>query len=66
MYAQGFAWSLHGIAPEVAERVVALLPPILTAKLPAARAAFAERCTRVWGSADAGASRTSVPDWLKR
>lgn len=62
MYAQGFAWSSHGIAPEVLERVYALLPEELRARLPAARAAFEERCVRVWGSAGAGASRTSVPD----
>jgi hypothetical protein len=64
MYAQGFAWSLHGLAPEVVDRIYTLLPDILTSKLPAARQAFAARCQRVWGSAKAGASRTSVPDWL--
>jgi hemerythrin-like domain-containing protein len=64
MYALGFSWSLHGLAPEVVERILPLLPEILTSKLPAARAAFAARCERVWGSAKTGASRTSVPDWI--
>jgi hemerythrin-like domain-containing protein len=64
LYADGFAWSSHGIAPEVLERVYALLPQALTSKIPAARAAYGERCMRVWGSAVAGESRTSVPDWL--
>ena len=62
MYAQGFAWSSHGVAPEVLERVYAMLPESLTARLPAARAAFDARCERVWGSARAGASRTALPD----
>ena len=64
MYAAGFAWSSHGIAPEVLERVYAMLPQALTSKIPAARIAFAERCVRVWGSAETGASRTSIPDRL--
>ncbi|HVU49646.1 MAG TPA: hemerythrin domain-containing protein [Polyangia bacterium] len=66
MYAQGFAWSSEGVAPEVLERVYAMLPANVTTRLPAARAAFAERCARVWGPVAAGASRTSVPDWLAR
>lgn len=61
MYAQGFAWSMQGIAPDVLEKVQALLPPILTSRLPAARAAFAERCERVWGTAAAGSARTPIP-----
>lgn len=61
MYAQGFAWSMQGIAPDVLEKVQALLPPILTSRLPAARAAFAERCERAWGSAAAGSARTPIP-----
>ena len=64
MYAQGFAWSCHGIAPEVLSKVFDLLPARLTERLPAARAAFTTRCERVWGGAPQGASRTSVPDWL--
>lgn len=64
LYAQGFAWSLHGIAEDVVEQVSVLLPAELTARLPAARAAFTERCTRVWGSVRAGAARTPIPDEL--
>ena len=64
MFAQGFAWSSHGIAPDVLDALYALLPPALRAKLPAARAAFTKRCEDVWGTAAAGASRTPVPDWL--
>lgn len=60
-YAQGFAWSTHGIAADVLERVFAMLPAKLTDRLPAARAAFDERCLRVWGTVKAGASRTAVP-----
>ena len=66
MYAQGFAWSTQGLAAEVLERLDAMLPENLTSRLPAARAAFARRCERVWGSARTGASRTPVPDWLQR
>jgi hemerythrin-like domain-containing protein len=66
MYAQGFAWSCDGIAPEVLERVFAMLPASVTTRLPAARAAFADRCARTWGATPSGASRTSVPDWLAR
>lgn len=62
MYAQGFAWSAQGIAPQVLEQVFALLPPALTAKLPAARAAFDERCIKVWGSAQAGNATTPIPN----
>src|SRR5262249_43029070 len=57
MSAQGFAWASRGIAPEVLARVDAILPPAVTAKLPAARAAFEDRCTRVWGPTTAGAAR---------
>jgi len=64
MYAQGFAWSSHGIAPDILEKVYGMLSEPLRAKLPAARAAFAQRCEEVWGSAAAGASRTPIPDWL--
>ncbi len=65
LYAQGFSWSCHGIAPSVLEPLFAMLPPALLPKLPAAREAFAQRCERVWGTREAGASTTSVPDWLK-
>jgi hemerythrin-like domain-containing protein len=62
MYAQGFAWSSHGIAPDVLDVVYAFLPENLTSRLPAARAAFEARCERVWGTARTGSSRTSVPE----
>jgi hemerythrin-like domain-containing protein len=62
MYAQGFAWSMHGVAADVTTKVYALLPEIITARLPAALRAFDERCERVWGSAHAGAARTPLPD----
>lgn len=61
MYAQGFAWSSHGIAADVLDRVYAMLPESLTSRMPAARAAFDERCVRAWGSAAAGAAETAMP-----
>jgi hemerythrin-like domain-containing protein len=61
LYADGFAWSMQGIAEEVLVEVQKMLPEILTTRLPAARAAFEARCVRVWGSATSGTSRTSVP-----
>jgi hypothetical protein len=65
MYAQGFAWSSHGVAPDILDKVYGMLPPALVERLPAARAAFERRCEQVWGTAAAGASRTPIPDWLK-
>lgn len=62
LYAQGFAWSSHGIAPDVLEKLYELLTPELRAKLPAARAAFEQRCKEVWGHSTAGAARTPIPD----
>src|SRR5204862_3506724 len=62
LYAQGFAWASHGIAPEVLRQVYAMLPTILTARLPAARAAFEQRWNRVWGPVAVGASLTPIPD----
>ena len=62
LFAQGFAWSSHGVAQEVLDRVDEMLPAILTSRLPAARAAFGERCARAWGTAAAGATRTVIPD----
>jgi hypothetical protein len=64
MYADGFAWATFGVAPEILEQINCMLPAALVERLPAARAAFAERCVRVWGTAETGASRTSVPDWI--
>lgn len=65
LYAQGFAWSSNGIAPDILEKVYALLPENLTSRLPAAVAAFEARCEKVWGSSAAGASRTPIPDFLQ-
>lgn len=62
LYVEGFAWSSHGIAPEVLERVYAILPDVLTCRLPEARAAFDARCERVWGTRKTGASWTAAPD----
>jgi hypothetical protein len=65
MFAEGFAWSTHGIAPDIVERLNEILPAALVERLPAARAAFRARCEPVWGSAAADASRTPVPDWIE-
>ena len=62
MYAQGFAWAMDGIALEVLEQVHGMLPAVLRERLPAARQAFTERCSRVWGKLPPLASRTSVPE----
>jgi hemerythrin-like domain-containing protein len=61
MYAQGFAWSSDGVAPEVLQAVDKMLPRALTSLLPTARAEFQARCDRVWGPLPALVSRTSVP-----
>jgi hypothetical protein len=61
MYAEGFAWSSHGIAPDIVAKVFEMLPPILASRLPAAVSAFEARCEKVWGSAQAGVTRTSIP-----
>jgi iron-sulfur cluster repair protein YtfE (RIC family) len=61
MYADGFAWSSRGIAPEVLTKVDEMLPEGLRARLPAARAAFEERWKRVWGSVPAGSATTPIP-----
>ena len=62
LYANGFAWSMQGIADDVLDQVEKLLPAGLTARIPAARAAYNQRCVRVWGSAEAGRSHSSVPE----
>jgi hemerythrin-like domain-containing protein len=64
MYADGFSWSMHGLAPEVLKALDVMLPENVKAKLPAARAAFEERCVRVWGTAKIGASRTPIPEGI--
>lgn len=62
LQAQGFSWGMHGVAPEVLSALDAMLPDALKTRLPEARAAFAARCERVWGTARAGAARTPIPD----
>jgi hypothetical protein len=62
LYANGFAWAMHGVADDVLARVYAMLPQNLIANLPAAREAFAARYARVWGDVAIGATRTSVPE----
>jgi hypothetical protein len=64
MYAGGFAWSAHGVAPEVLDKMFTMLPQSVISRLPAARAAFDARCERVWGTSKAGASTTANPDWI--
>jgi iron-sulfur cluster repair protein YtfE (RIC family) len=62
MYADGFAWSMQGIAPEVLDQVRRLLPEILLAKLPAAQEEFEARSKRVWGMYTAGSATTPIPE----
>ncbi len=62
LYAQGFAWSCHGIAQSVFDALCVMLPAAAVSKLPAAREAFAQRSERVWGTRATGATTTSVPD----
>ena len=61
-YAQGFAWSMQGIAPEVLDQVRKLLPDILLTKLAAAQAEFEERSERAWGTYTVGSAMTSAPE----
>jgi hemerythrin-like domain-containing protein len=62
MYADGFSWSLQGLAPVVQKALDAMLPDSVKERLPAARVRFDERCVQVWGSAKAGAAMTPIPD----
>ena len=62
MYAQGFAWSMDGIASDVLDRVSEMLPEVLRTRIPGARAAFDERRRRAWGSLKSGAARTPIPE----
>lgn len=62
MYAQGFAWSMYGIAPEVIEKVLLMLPEPLRERLPAARSAFEASFEQTWGKAAIGAATTPIPD----
>jgi hypothetical protein len=65
MYAQGFSWSMQGIAPEVLDSVRKMLPDSLLAKLPAAQADFETRSERVWGAYVVGSATTSIPNEYK-
>lgn len=65
MYAEGFAWSMQGIAPAVLTEVKKMLPEILIVKLPAAQKAFDEKSRRVWGEITIGLATTSIPDGYK-
>ncbi len=62
MYAKGFSWAMHGIAPEVLDQLALILPDVLKSRLPKARAEFDARCVRAWGSSDCGAARTPIPN----
>jgi hypothetical protein len=62
MYAKGFSWAMHGIAPEVLDKLALMLPDALKSRLPNARAEFDARCVRAWGSADCGAATTPIPN----
>lgn len=62
MYADGFAWSMQGIAPKVLDQVAKMLPDIVLTKLPAAKSEFAERSRRVWGTYTEGSATTPVPN----
>jgi hypothetical protein len=62
LYAEGFAWAMQGIAPDVIDRVHAMLPDALLRKLPEAREAFQARCDRIWGPVAIGATHTPIPD----
>jgi hypothetical protein len=61
MFADGFAWSMQGIAPEVLEKMMDMLPAALTEKIPAARAKFEEHSKKVWGAYNVGSATTPVP-----
>jgi len=61
MYADGFSWSLHGLAPDVVDRVLERLPSNVKDLLPDARARFAASYARAFGAPFPAASRTSVP-----
>jgi hypothetical protein len=62
MLTQGFAWACHGVAPEVLEKMFAMLPAVVVSRLPAARTAFEQRWVKVWGPVAVGASVTPIPD----
>lgn len=61
MYAQGFGWASYGIAPDVLTQLDVMLPDALRERMPAARAEFAARFERVWGSGMPAQSTTPIP-----
>lgn len=61
LYADGFAWALHGISPVVTEKMRAMLPATVVERLPAAIEKFDARCLRVWGHVTPTHSMTSNP-----
>jgi hypothetical protein len=63
MYAEGFAWAMHGVVEDMIAKLCTMLPDVVVGRLPAAREAFAARCSRVWGDVTVGATRT-VRTWL--
>jgi hypothetical protein len=64
LFAQGFAWASWGIAPDILQKLNAMLPAALAERLPAARAEYEAHCAKVWGATPSSASRTPIPDWL--
>lgn len=62
LYAEGFSWSTYGLAPEVIAQIDRVIPASVVDRLPAARAAFANRYNSAWGDAPVGAARTPVPE----
>jgi hypothetical protein len=61
MYAKGFAWAMHGIHPNVLEKLDAMLPEALKTRLPAARAEFDARAEQLFGPLQVTASTTPIP-----
>jgi hypothetical protein len=61
MYAQGFSWSMQGIAPEVLEQVRKMLPGSVLAKLPTAEAEFEAHSAIVWETYSVGSATTPIP-----
>lgn len=61
MYAQGFAWSMQGIAPNVLDEVRRLLPEVLLSRLSSAQEEFETRSKKVWGEYEIGSAVTPLP-----
>lgn len=66
MYADGFAWATSGVAQQVLDALDAILPASVKSRMEAARTAFDERSTKVWGAAHHGATFDSSPDFSNR